>query len=428
MNFSFFVSIAIAVGLMISPESLIILGNSMGLAGYYFLFAILLAVIIQGITGLNYGKIFSLYPGPGGEAQFIKQALGLIPAVVFPIGSRFVFAVCASTGMLVTAGFVFNEVFLYWFPNFAFAFLLLGLLLSVNFLGLKFSEKLQVVFVMMTLAGLIFLSLVGLLEMSKVTPVVKEGSPVSITKVMMLGLLLFIGFDLAGFAKTGNSTRPVNTSKAMISGIIVAGIVFCLWGFVSIHYVPMEKLADTTIPYTLAARKILGQPGRVIIGLVVIAGTCSAVNALLIGVSRMIIGMSHQKLLPGFFSGSETRASVPLILMTAGISIMMATGMAGEPNLEVYVRAGFLFWLLNYAVVHVAVLIMRRSIPERSEFSQLKSYPMITFFSLLGLIVGFAGLLWYDNERVLIVKFMIVIFALVSLLSIVWAALRQRLR
>jgi hypothetical protein len=35
--------------------------------------------------------------------------------------------VCASAGLVVSAGFVFNKVFVYWFPNFAFAFALPGL-------------------------------------------------------------------------------------------------------------------------------------------------------------------------------------------------------------------------------------------------------------------------------------------------------------
>ena len=35
---------------------------------------------------------------------------------------------------------------------------------------------------------------------------------------------------------------------------------------------------------------------------------------------------------------------------------MLATGMAGEPETEVYTRAGVLFWLLHYAAMHLQSL------------------------------------------------------------------------
>ena len=44
--------------------------------------------------------------------------------------------------------------------------------------------------------------------------------------------------------------------------------------------------------------------------------------------------------------------------------MMLAMGMAGEPETEVYTRAGVLFWLLHYATMHLVVLvehIVRRS-------------------------------------------------------------------
>src|SRR2546426_72651 len=55
------------------------------------------------------------------------------------------------------------------------------------------------------------------------------------------------------------------------------------------------------------------------------------------------------------------RAQPPSIPgMNAGASrrflVMLAMGMAGEPETEVYTRAGVLFWLLHYAAMHLAVL------------------------------------------------------------------------
>jgi len=80
----FVFSLALAMGLMLSPESLIILGNSMGSAGSLFLVFIISSIVVYLFTALSYAKIHSLYAGPEGESRLIKEVLGAIPAIVFP--------------------------------------------------------------------------------------------------------------------------------------------------------------------------------------------------------------------------------------------------------------------------------------------------------------------------------------------------------
>ena len=50
---SFIVSIALAVGLMLSPDSLIILGNNIGTAGISFLISVVLAMIAMDTHSLG---------------------------------------------------------------------------------------------------------------------------------------------------------------------------------------------------------------------------------------------------------------------------------------------------------------------------------------------------------------------------------------
>ncbi|MDY6954646.1 MAG: hypothetical protein SWE60_24345, partial [Thermodesulfobacteriota bacterium] len=122
-------TISVAMGLLVSPEALTLVGNSAGGAGQGFVGFVLLAGLAHLLVSLTYGRAFALYPGPFGEARFIRKAFGAIAAVVSPVCARVTVAVCASTALLATAGYVFNEVFVYWFPNLGFSFCLLGFLL-----------------------------------------------------------------------------------------------------------------------------------------------------------------------------------------------------------------------------------------------------------------------------------------------------------
>ena len=422
------IPLALAMGLMLSPESLTLLGNNMGIAGISFLVVVLSAMVVHLFTALSYGELFTLSPGPGGETRFIREALGSIPAIVLPLCSRVVFTICAATGILATAGYVFNEVFVNWFPNLGFSFCLLGFLLVTNLLGQRVSGMAQIIFVVVAVSGLIFLSAVGLIGLGNASPAVNAAShpPFNTPRVVLLGLVLFVGFDLAGLTKGSKGDYLVNLMGSMVAGIVVAGVVLCLWGLVSINYVALDRLADTTVPYAVAARAVLGQNGRICMGVIVLAGTCSAVNALLMAVSRMITGMVTQGLLPSFLGKAQDRAPVPLILLAVGIATMMAMGMAGEPVLEVYIRAGLLFWLLNYAAVHLSVLIMRRRIPNRSQLFKISGYPVVTIIGLLAMLIGIFGLLWSDSESVFLFKFMLVISAIASLFSVSWIAVSRR--
>lgn len=175
----------------------------------------------------------------------------------------------------------------------------------------------------------------------------------------------------------------------------------------------------------VAAREILGQNGRVIMGLVVISGSCAAVNALLLAVSRMISGMAKQGLLPSFLALAPNRAPVPLVLLAVGIAAMMASGMSGKPTLEVYTRAGISFWLLNYTAVQLAVLIVARRSSDRYSFFQTSQPPVIPFVGLLALVLGLIGLLRTDPQSLPILKFMLVLLLILSLLTLLWLAIKR---
>ena len=125
----------------------------------------------------------------------------------------------------------------------------------------------------------------------------------------------------------------------MTCGILLGGVTFCTWGLVSLGAVPMATLATSTVPHMVTARTLLGQPGRMVMGIVVLAGVSGAVNVLLFGVSRMLVGMASQGLLPAVLAWAPQRAPVALLLLALGPALMMRLGMAGEPETEVYTQS-----------------------------------------------------------------------------------------
>ena len=169
------IPLTIAIGVMLSPESLVTVGNGMGSVGVFFVAFIFLAMLGHFLNVHSYGELSGLH-SRAEETSVLKEAFGFLPAVLLPLSSKAMFLICASTGILATAGYVFNEVFVYWFPNLGFSFCLLCFLLVINLLSRKVAAVAQIIFVSVALLGLAFLVFVGLVGLDNAPKIVKEGA------------------------------------------------------------------------------------------------------------------------------------------------------------------------------------------------------------------------------------------------------------
>ena len=197
----YLLGVAVAMGLLVSPDALILSGNQLGSVGLAFLGTVVFAGIVALGTAYSTAALYEQCPGAGGEALGLQQAFGTLPAIVLPLCARVVVLVCGSTGMLAIAGYVFNEVFVYWFPNLGFSFCLLGLVLILNLLGPRVASAAQLLFVAVTLLGLFGLSALAVLEntLSFATFAPMQPAPAVLLRGALGSLWLFVGIDLVRF-------------------------------------------------------------------------------------------------------------------------------------------------------------------------------------------------------------------------------------
>lgn len=338
---SFLISAGLALCWMFSPDALVLLGNSAGRGGMMFLAPLSIAAIITILAMSLIHHPLVITASDNAFSQLARE-LGSLPAMTLTLAGRLSLVLLLPTGMLVTAGFTFNETFLYWFPNFAFAFLTLGFILSLHLAGNHIARSWQPFFVGLTAGCLVLLSVVGFAgshEIQVTSPHPENQSFLSPSLFTCL-LLLFLGYDQQDHSPSSR-TRPFYT-WAILTGFLV----IALWGTVSLIHVPSETLSDSTIPYILSAREILGQPGRIIIGIAVISGVCGMVNGLFLLAGNSIQQMAAHISLPLPAETGWRQKSGPVIFSVI-IAIFMATGLAGDDNLEIYTFGALLLWLLT---------------------------------------------------------------------------------
>ena len=342
--------------------------------------------------------------------RLLAAALGPLPAMTIVIASRVSLVLLLPTGLLVTAGSTFNEVFVYWFPTFGFSYLLLTVILLGHLAGERAALALQPVFAGIAIGGLTLLVLLGLGspgETGALSMTTGSALPVSAASA----LVLFLGYDVPASSPDGNPRFPV---LAGLSGIL---LLFCGWSMVSLAHLPAQRLAESTVPHIQVARAIAGESGRILMGITVIAGTCAAVNGLFLIARRSLAGLAAQNLLPGHRQGAFP-ASIHVLVFSAIIAVMLASGLAGANILESYIEAALLLWLFSVAIQCLAAFRLLR------ERDGVRAVPAAVT-GLLLLAGGAVLLLSNHGEAKDAARFLAILLLSISMVSALWLRLNR---
>jgi hypothetical protein len=300
-------------------------------------------------------------------------------------------ALAGSTGMLVTAGFTFNETFLYWFPNFAFAFLLLGGVVLIHLGGAKWVQAAQRGFIAVTLGALLLLTAVALNASGGELPMASGPYPAGHAWAPLL--LLFVGIDLV---RLDSSVKQEDFQQVMVIAVLSAALFFAFWGWAAVGLVPLQRLAETTIAPVLIAKPAWGQWGRYTMGLVTIAGTLAAVNALF-----AINAVTIRNTLNKNFSGRRTPDVAIVVILGIATAAAMAFGAAGAEGIDVALRAGMVLWVVHYALVSLQNCTAVSNHPRIAG----RILPILTAAMIL---TGAGCIIFTDPQRALLLIFMLV--------------------
>lgn len=344
-----------AMGMMISPEALILQGKFAGLNGLFFIWPFLGAMGLHWLNISGYRRFKYTGNPQHKEIDLLAGAFGRYLATVILLSTRPALAVVMATATLVTAGFVFNETFLYWFPNFAFAGILLAVVLGLNLAGPNVAAAAQVLFTAASLLGILGLGLAGILSGGPSAPPFLGDIPLAGGYGIFIAAILFLGYDLARY--TCPDADGDQQARGMLGAVLLVGAVFFLWNIAALKFVELERLSMTGIPHILVAKAIAGDTGRYVIGMAGISGSLAVVNYLFFGVSRMGSLMAQRRLLPDVIGRITARPIFPPIGLSALTAILMALGFAGSEYIDICIYGGLLLWLILQALTHLAILL-----------------------------------------------------------------------
>jgi amino acid transporter len=363
----------------------------------------LIAFLVALITAFSYLELVTKYPQAAGAALYTHKAFGihfLTFLVAFAVmSSGITSASTAARAFSANAAAVFD---LDIGEGIGITLIGLGfmtLVALVNFRGVGESVKTNVVLTCVELSGLLIIIGIGLWalgvgegDFSRVTEFETGDRSTIAAVVAATGLAFFamVGFeDSVNMAEECKEPRRI-FPKVLLTGLCITGLIYVLVSISAIALVPADQLSEGETPLLQVVEA--GAPGFPL-GLFGVITMFAVANTALINMlmaSRLVYGLGREGVLPPLLSKVHARRRTPVtaILFTTALAFGLITFVGAVPDLG---GTTALLLLMVFAVVNVAVLVLRRRPIDVDHFRTPTVLPVIGAIACAYLATPLAG-------------------------------------
>ena len=340
----------------------------------------LVAFIVALMTAFSYLELVTKYPKAAGAALYTHKAFG-VHFITFIVA----FAVMCSG---ITSASTASRAFAANMSN-AFDLNLAGIgitvvglvfmavVAAINFRGVSESVKFNVLLTCVELSGLLIIVVIGLLAISAGEGDVaralefKQADDGGVFWPVIAGTTLAF-FAMVGFEDSVNMAEeckdPVrHFPKVLLAGLVITGVIYVAVSVAAITLVPADKLGkgETPLLQVVAA----GAPDFPlwVFGIITMFAVANSALINMLMASRLLYGMSNVHVLPPVFGKVHPRRRTPYtaILFTTLLAFGLITFVGEVPALG---GTTALLLLCVFAVVNVAVLVLRRDPVDHAHF------------------------------------------------------------
>ncbi|MEV6271698.1 APC family permease [Kribbella sp. NPDC051936] len=349
----------------------------------------LCAFVVALLTATSYLELVTKYPKAGGAAVYTHKAFG-IHFLTFLL----TFAVmCSGLTSASSASKAFAANFfsaahidpdrgaLLMITALAF----MTLIALVNLRGVGESVKANVVLTCVELSGLLIVIGIGAWALiggdgdtSRLTEFhVPEGESGfgAVTAATALAFFAMVGFeDSVNMAE--ETKDPVRIfPRMMLIGLCITGVIYVLVAISAVALVSPDELNKGATPLLKVVQA--GAPGfplEVFAWITMFAVANSALINMLMA-SRLLYGMSHEQVLPGPLGRVLRRRRTPYIAIL--FTTLLAFALIGYADLAALGGTTAFLLLCVFAIVNVAVLVLRRDPVEHKHFHAPTALPVL---------------------------------------------------
>ena len=397
----------VGIGAMIGAGIFVLTGLAAETAGPAAIIVFALNGGVTAFTALSYAELASAIPRNGGGYAYVREAFPAAVAFVMGWTRWFTYMVA---GALYALGFSSNFVefiHLYWaglptgslYPggpsyHVIYALVVVVLFVALNALSTEASGGAEtiVTLIKIVILGVFVAFGVMVIDVGEFQPTFPKGM-VSVLPAMGLTFIAFQGYDLIATVTEEVENPRKNIPRAIILSVVVTVIVYLLVVFVAIGTLGAEALGvagETAIAQAaegfMPALPVVGT-GAGLIAFGAVFSTISALNAVVIGSSRVAFAMGRERQLPASLGRLHHRFGTPAVAIIVS-AVVMLIAVVVVP-IRIVGNLASLFSLLGFIVVNLAVIQLRRSRPNMQRPFSIPFYPIPPILGiLLNLVLG----------------------------------------
>ncbi|HDH91533.1 MAG TPA: amino acid permease [Candidatus Aenigmarchaeota archaeon] len=388
-----FETTAYGVGLILGAGIYVIIGEAAGLAGNALWLSFVFGAIIASLTGLSFAELGSMFPKESSVYYYTKQAFRS-KFFSFLVGWIFICTAIVASATVIL-GFSSYLYALTGIPKILSGLVLLLLLSLVNFIGIKESSTLNIIFTSVEVLGLVLIILFGI---SKAPSINLLEMPKGIGGVLSATALVF--FAYLGFEDIVSVSEEIKNARkiiplALVLSIAITSLLYILTSIAAVSLANWRELAESPAPMALAASKFLGNNAFVLLSFIALFSTTNTALIMLIVASRMIYGMAYERSLPRILSKIHPTRRTPhyaiLITMLATAPFLFFKDIGFVARVTNF-GSFFIFILVNLSVI---ALRYKRPLAKRP-FKIPLSLKRLPLIPLAGLILTFLLILKLD--------------------------------
>ncbi|MEM7825802.1 MAG: APC family permease, partial [Candidatus Aenigmatarchaeota archaeon] len=236
----------------------------------------------------------------------------------------------------------------------------------VSYFGVKESVSVTIIFSLAEILGLIVVIVLGILFLKPETKVllnVRFDS--NIFYAASLIFFAFTGFELIPAQAEETQSAEKFVPKAIVFSILICTLIYCLVSIALTNLLEPEFLGTSEAPLVDAVSTKFGSNFGSFLWVCAIISIISTVLGVVITSSRLVYGLSKEKLLPKFFSKVSKKFKTPssAILFIAFISILSTFLIR---DLKTTAEIANFLTILTFYLVNISVIVLRWIKPKIS--------------------------------------------------------------
>jgi APA family basic amino acid/polyamine antiporter len=387
----------ISIGATLGTGIFVVLGQAVPQAGPAIVVSFVLAGITALFSALSYAELAGLIPASGSSYSYTYATLGEIVAwvcgwcLVLEYGVS-VGAVAVGWGQYVnellhlvigvripdalsqppSAGGIVNVP----------AVLVVVIAMLVLLGGSKGSARTNTILVWVKVGALLMFCAVAFtaFKAGNLQPLF----PLGLAGVSAGAATLFfsyIGFDAASTAGEEAKNPQRDLPRAIILSLVVITALYCAVALAAVGAMPWQSFEGTEAALSrVLTDNVSGAIWPILLSIGAVVATTSVVLTVLYGQTRILYAMSRDGLVPSIFAKLSPKTGVPFVnTLVIGSFIAVLAALVPLASLADVTSIGTLF---AFGLVNIAVIILRRTEPDRKRTFRVPFSPVTPLLGL----------------------------------------------